>query len=157
MKRTIVLLTLLLTLQAATLLPAQTATSTWTTPVLGALSGSCPWLTYCTLALEGTPYSLTWPAIYPPAYDWMTFSYTYNAGLFCPNSATLAGSNPITASCSASSPEDGTPYTMTATYSWQQRRGCGRGGCRTYYVITGGTFSLTASEATLHALGVPGY
>jgi len=126
-------------------------TSTYTVSVQGEQGSACGTLENCIVSLGGS--SSVWEYF----TEWMQFAPGYpNQALFC-QSPTVSGGNPFTATCSGVSSFDRTSYSMSLSENWTTFRGCGRAGCRTYYIVTGGSFSLTASNETLHALGIQGY
>ena len=125
--------------------------ATYTVTIKGNQGGACQTLENCIVSLGGTS------SVWDYYTEWQQFSQGQsNPGLFC-QYPVVAGGNPFIASCAGVSPFDGTRYSMTQTEKWRllQNPCSKRWGC--YYVVTGGQFSLTASDASLHALGIPGY
>ena len=143
----------LLFLLLSTALFAQT--STVTLAVHTEQGSACGTLENCTVTVGNVVNGS--PSVTEYFTEWMQFAPGYpTPALFC-QYPTVGGGNPFTASCSGISQFDNTPYSMTISETWTTTRGCGRAGCRTYYIVNGGSFTLTASNTTLHALGIPGY
>ena len=144
---------LLMSLALCGTLAAQTSTVTFT--VTGS-EHSCNNVAYCIYTLGGNMQTATW---WLYGAGWSQFGVGGGGTLFCsPNALNTSPynptANPIMAACAGISTYDNTPYTLTLSATYR-KIGCGRGGC--WYQITGGTASLTASDGTLHALGVTGY
>lgn len=115
---------------------------------------SCNNVAYCiyTLSEQGNGNPATY---WLYGAGWTQFG-AQNGTLFCqPNGLNTnpynPTANPIKASCTGSSPTDGSAYTLTLSANYK-KLGCGRGGC--WYAITGGTATLTASDTTISALGL---
>ena len=133
---------------------AHAQTSTVNFSVTGS-EHSCNNVAYCIYTLGGNFQSATY---WLYGAGWTNFGVG-NATLFCSSNALNTSpynptANPIMAACAGVSTYDNTTYTLTLSATYR-KISCGRGGC--WYAITGGSARLTASDVTLHALGVSGY
>jgi hypothetical protein len=81
------------------------------------------------------------------------FQYSYPNSLECFNPTYTVTPSTISVTCTGVSSYDGTSYSISVSESYSTYQAGGRyGGVR--YLITGGTFTLTASPGTLSSLGV---
>lgn len=151
MKRTLPALFTLLFLLMSGICFAQT---TINLPVRGTQGGACHTLSNCAVTVgnivNGEPAAWF-------DFTWLQFVPVYPLpGLFCTHiTAVNPTGNPFTVTCKDNSPTDGTSYTLSLSESWvysPHNPPCGRFGC--YYAVTGGNLAITASDATLHAMGL---